>query len=1095
MVQEQSHRAANAVRQLRYPLFVLLLLAAAFGVAYLYTNPNRVAASGSAAIPPSCPVGLAGKFTTGWSWEQPAFQWYRFFGEHTFTASDTMGLSFAVVPFESGDTLVALDEIDGRTGYQLTFSDGLVNGVVPYNAGSWNTVKAEFDFGAKEYQITVNGVSSAPLPFDFGDANSVQALRVHSFGASAETFAWFDSISVVWSSASPPAYLFEATFSDGALYSASPGTIATLEPPASYAQPEVCTSAISLQVSPTVLEFSAVEGGSDPEPQFLFIGCSGLEPLSWEADESISWLSMSPIAATHPTTVVVSVNVDGLSPGVHTGEIIVSSDAAQIGSPQAVYVSLTIRPATVEPSTACPEGPAKQIPAQWYEYFGEYTFAPTDTLSISFSIVPTASGQTMIGMDEVGGRTGYALYFFDGIVYGASHGNNFQDDTPLATYDPGAWNTVQADYDFSTHQYTLTVNGIITSPIPFYFSDSSSVWAVRAHADSPGWLDSLSIVRQGDGAVLYASTFDDGTLPGDYTLPQTCTPVSGTLQVAPLALAFSAVEGGDAPPPQVISVTHSGPDPLSWTAGESLEWASLSSSSGTTPAAVEVHVDIEGLAPGTYGGPITFYAAGAQNGPQQVNVSLEIEPSSQVPIQLSAEPGVSSIRLDWNPTNDPEVTTYRVFRAVEGSGSFTVTAITSDTTYMDEDPALQVGTSYCYYVEALHSDGQVAATSNTDCATFGQVELWIPDVCAAPAQTRIVPVNIRNATGLQIAASDIWIDYDGTVIELLNVSRSTLTAGYAWTYTITSTGTYSQVRISYYDTSPAPPTLYGEGVLLRLKFHVLGSETEESPLNLVEFVAGVGGTTLYTVEDLYNPIPLHLQSGVFHVGNGCVLGDLNGNEVVEAVDAYLALKMATGEMVPTVAQLLAGDVNGNGEIDAADATLIHYYAANGHWPPLPPSTSGAHAQAGAPIVISLDDVSGAPGDTVQTVLRGENLSNWAGGEILVAYDTDVVDEIIQVEPTGLASGFALRYYDDGEGLLRIALASSTPQSGDGSLVTISLRVAPSAPGGKVPLLLADVALNDIAGRDFVTSALQHTVVRYHGTPETRFYTYLPVILK
>jgi hypothetical protein len=289
--------------------------------------------------------------------------------------------------------------------------------------------------------------------------------------------------------------------------------------------------------------------------------------------------------------------------------------------------------------------------------------------------------------------------------------------------------------------------------------------------------------------------------------------------------------------------------------------------------------------------------------------------------------------------------------------------------------------------------------------------------------------------------------------------------------------------------------LYGRGSLFWLTWRVLGSETEESPLSLVEFVEGVGGTTIYTPGDLFDPIPLYLQSGVFHVASGCVLGDLNGNGIVEAVDAYIALKIATGKLVPTTEQLLAGDTNGNGEVDAADATMIHYYAANGHWPSPSPIATGAHAQDVEPVVISLDDVNGVPGGTVQTVLRGENLLNYAGAEILIAYDADVVDEIVQVEPTGLASDFALQYHDDGEGLLHVALASNVPHSGDGTLVAISLRIAPTASSGVVPLVLADVTLNDVAGRDFATSALQQTIVRRHGTPETRSYTYLPLVFR
>lgn len=512
---------------------------------------------------------------------------------------------------------------------------------------------------------------------------------------------------------------------------------------------------------------------------------------------------------------------------------------------------------------------------------------------------------------------------------------------------------------------------------------------------------------------------------------------------------------------------------------------------------VEVAIDITGLDAGEYSGPITVFSSGAQGSPRTVEVHLLIEPSHEVPIVLSAESGYDNIRLGWNPTSSPNVTAYRILRAVEGLADFTAIAVVSDTTHLDDDTALTAGTSYCYYVAALGSDGKVLRESNVDCAVLGQVELWIPDTWAAHGQTRIMPVNVRNATGLSMAASDIWLNFDGTVIELLDVSETPLTVDYTWTYAITSTGTYSQAHIAAYDMSPS--MLYGEGSLFWLTFRVTGSEGEESPLNLLEFAEGVGGTTIYTPDDLFNPIPLQLQSGVFHVANGCVLGDLNGNAVVEAVDAYIALQIASGEFAATAEQLLASDVNGNGKVDAGDATMILYYTVHGAWPP--PSLTAMRAEsaqkgANNSILLSLDDVNGTPGDVVRTTLRAENLSNWAGGELLVAYDTAFIDSIADVEVTGLASSFALEYHDDGTGLLHIALAGNTAISGSGALATISLRIAPAASSGSsTTLALAGAQLNDLAGRDFATSALQQIIARRHGELQVGFYTYLPLILK
>ena len=109
MLEERQLRTADVIKRLRFPLFTFLLLVAVLPAARVHVKPVAASASGYGDSASACPVNLAGKFVTGWFEGQPSFQWYRFFGEHTFTAADIMKLSFAIVPFESGDTLVALE--------------------------------------------------------------------------------------------------------------------------------------------------------------------------------------------------------------------------------------------------------------------------------------------------------------------------------------------------------------------------------------------------------------------------------------------------------------------------------------------------------------------------------------------------------------------------------------------------------------------------------------------------------------------------------------------------------------------------------------------------------------------------------------------------------------------------------------------------------------------------------------------------------------------------------------------------------------------------------------------------------------------------
>ena len=200
------------------------------------------------------PEGTVGKLTTGWEedpWGESSveFGWYEYFGEYSFLPTETLKLSFFIIPFELGKTYIGLDEVGGRTGYGLDFSNGLVNNVIPYSGDCWNSVEVEYYFDTKTYMLAVNGVSSDTIPFDFNDSNSVQSLQVHSFDADEETVAWMDTMSVTKVSEYSQTILFEAQFESGESYTPLPGTIEILPLP----QYPLCSSSSEDSIVPVYL--------------------------------------------------------------------------------------------------------------------------------------------------------------------------------------------------------------------------------------------------------------------------------------------------------------------------------------------------------------------------------------------------------------------------------------------------------------------------------------------------------------------------------------------------------------------------------------------------------------------------------------------------------------------------------------------------------------------------------------------------------------------------------------------------------------------------------------------------------------------------
>ncbi len=475
-----------------------------------------------------------------------------------------------------------------------------------------------------------------------------------------------------------------------------------------------------------------------------------------------------------------------------------------------------------------------------------------------------------------------------------------------------------------------------------------------------------------------------------------------------------------------------------------------------------------------------------------------------VAITLGAESGYANVELQWNVSNSPDVNEYRVTRALSGTQAFEHIAAVADTHYFDADPALVSGETYCYRVEGLYPGGSSATTSNVACAVFGRVELWMPYTRIAPDETGIVLVNIRNAQGLRLAATDIWLSYDGSVIQPVVISSTALTSDYAWAYTITSTESYSQVKIVA--ASAAAPTLYGDGALFWIAFHVVGTQDMTSTLDLRDYVSGVGGSTIYAPGPGIPPtpvfVPLALDDGTLYADCHHSLGDVadvaHSECLVDSGDAYLALWfVANPQHSPGVWQLYAGDINGNGELDTGDVTMILYYALHGRWPVPGSGVRSFHAPNANPIVLSLDEVSGPPGGTVRASLRAEELYDWAGGEFAIAYDLRLVAGITNVQTAELADGFQVEFYDDGAGLLRIAIAQGAQDpGGSGEVLTFDIQLASNAPAGALAsLTLLEARLNDVYGRDFGTSVLQRTISRHNGAVHIVQRVYLPLILR
>jgi hypothetical protein len=475
-----------------------------------------------------------------------------------------------------------------------------------------------------------------------------------------------------------------------------------------------------------------------------------------------------------------------------------------------------------------------------------------------------------------------------------------------------------------------------------------------------------------------------------------------------------------------------------------------------------------------------------------------------VNLLMTADSGRSNTRLEWSITNDADVAHYRVLRVKEGE-AFTpdkaISIVDTPADFFYDEAALEANTNYCYRIDALDADKKPLHQSNSSCITAGVTKLAMKNTGGLKGTKVDIPIVLPNAGNLQIGSSDIWLGYDPRVIKvtdlkkegsLLDVAGMDYTVGYSIDE---QADDFWIVKIAVSDNSFTSPPLEGEGPLVYVTFDVIGDAFSSSPLKLIPFTTGLGGSTIQ--DHNFEDIPLIFednsftvqtkkrvrdgkQGPQFYVGAEYSPGDLNGNGTIQTVDARMAQFIGVGRLVPNSKQLTAGDVNGDDTVDSVDAYKIGYYALNAEWPGTANQTRRAIRDGkSTPILLSLEEVSAESGSVVTTTLSIDNLAKLSAMNLTIVYDTQVIEKVTNVSKVGLTTETDLVFHDEGNGILRIGVSTQNPISGNGDLATLTLQLATGGSVNNTPLSIAQAHLYNRAGHDFAIT-LQREIKASHG---------------
>ena len=182
-----------------------------------------------------------------------------------------------------------------------------------------------------------------------------------------------------------------------------------------------------------------------------------------------------------------------------------------------------------------------------------------------------------------------------------------------------------------------------------------------------------------------------------------------------------------------------------------------------------------------------------------------------------------------------------------------------------------------------------------------------PDGTAMIVESRVsplgsivrVPVGLTKASG--ITSLGFTLNYDSDSLRVVAVERGSRLTKDSFSY---DTDTLGQVRFGFAVTRGSGAT----GTAAVVSFQVVGAVGSVSPITLSDALVN------HRAE---GPLTVELVGADFKVGSK-IMGDADGDNLITAMDALLALKMASSSSRPD----LSLDVNNDGKITIDDARII-----------------------------------------------------------------------------------------------------------------------------------------------------------------------------
>ena len=411
-----------------------------------------------------------------------------------------------------------------------------------------------------------------------------------------------------------------------------------------------------LRANPSALTFTIQSGGTATQQINALVSNLGA-PLALTMAATTSsggnWLTVIPAALASPANLQVSVNSQGLAPGVYQGKVTVTAPGAgntPFDIPVTMVVSATPTLRVDRPSLRYQFQLGQDNPAN------QAVRVTSTGAAVEFrATATTQGGGSWLGVTPATGTTGSDIAVsvnpaalgpgqYSGTVSVVTTEANaapvpievqlLVSNTPLLRVSPGPLNFAFAAGTAAPPNQSITVAST-GAAVNFTAAASTSAagdWLVIGPTSgaTPTTLQvGVNTIGLPQGNYTGVITV---TAPGVANSPQ-YVPVNYTvttateLNVSPATLSFTHQIGGTAAAPQNINLTSAGAIQsfnVQVTAVTGGNWLTVTPAAGITPATLTATVNAQGLEPGTYSSVINVTSPTASNSPRLITATLVV---------------------------------------------------------------------------------------------------------------------------------------------------------------------------------------------------------------------------------------------------------------------------------------------------------------------------------------------------------------------------------------------------------------------------------------------------------------------------------------